>query len=104
MMTNPAPALPLPLSAQTWSEHVTRTFALAVPVMFGRAGLLIMITVAMVMVGHADSHDQAYFAAGFAPHMLVLVFGMGVVASVTVLSAQANGAGNAQQCGRIWRL
>ena len=104
MTIEPARTLPLRPSTHTLSEHVTRTFALAVPVMFGRAGLLIMITVAMVMVGHAGSHDQAYFAAGFAPHMLVLVFGMGVVASVTVLSAQANGAGNAQQCGRIWRL
>src|SRR5262249_50293588 len=72
--------------------------------MFGRAGLLVMITVALVVVGHAGPNDQAYFAAGFAPHMLVLVFGMGLVAGVTVLSAQANGAGNAQQCGRIWRL
>ena len=104
MTIEPARTLPLPHSTHTLSEHVTRTFALALPVMFGRAGLLIMITVAMVMVGHAGSNDQAYFAAGFAPHMLVLVFGMGVVASVTVLSAQANGAGNAQQCGRIWRL
>ena len=104
MTIEPARTLLLRPSTHTLSEHVTRTFALAVPVMFGRAGLLIMITVAMIMVGHAGSHDQAYFAAGFAPHMLVLVLGMGVVASVTVLSAQANGAGNAQQCGRIWRL
>jgi len=36
--------------------------------------------------------------------MLVLIFGMGVVASVTVLSAQADGAGRPEQCGRIWRL
>ena len=72
--------------------------------MFGRAGLLVVITVALVMVGHAGPNDQAYFAAGFAPHMLVLIFGMGVVASVTVLSAQADGAGRPQQCGRIWRL
>jgi MATE family multidrug resistance protein len=104
MTVAPARALPLRPPARTLSEHVTRTFALALPVMFGRAGLLIMITVALVMVGHAGPNDQAYFAAGFAPHMLVLVFGMGLVASVTVLSAQADGAGNAVQCGRIWRL
>src|SRR5262245_42989229 len=99
-----ARALPLRPPARTLSEHVTRTFALALPVMFSRAGLLIVITVALVMVGHAGPNDQAYFAAGFAPHMLVLIFGMGLVASVTVLSAQADGAGNAMQCGRIWRL
>ena len=48
------------------SEHVKRTFALALPVMFGRAGLLMAITVALVVVGHAGPNDQAYFAAGFA--------------------------------------
>ena len=94
----------LPGPARSLSEHVTTTFALALPVMFGRAGLLIVITVALVVVGHAGPNDQAYFAAGFALHMLVLVFGMGLVAGVTVLSAQANGAGHPQQCGRIWRL
>jgi multidrug resistance protein, MATE family len=104
MITAPARARPLRPPARTLSEHVMRTFALALPVMLGRAGLLIAITVALVVVGHAGPNDQAYFAAGFAPHMLVLVFGMGLVAGVTVLSAQANGAGKAQQCGRIWRL
>jgi MATE family, multidrug efflux pump len=104
MTTAPAHVRSLRRPARTLSEHVTRTLALALPVMLGRAGLLIAITVALVVVGHAGPNDQAYFAAGFALHMLVLVFGMGLVAGVTVLSAQANGAGNAQQCGRIWRL
>src|SRR3954447_16311181 len=104
MTTNLGRALPIVLPAHTWSEHAMRTFRLALPVMLGRAGLLVMITVAMVMVGHAGPNDQAYFAAGFSPHMLVLVFGIGAVAGVTVLSAQADGARNPQQCGRIWRL
>jgi MATE family multidrug resistance protein len=104
MTIAPARALPLRPPARTLPEHVTRTFALALPVMFGRAGLLVVFTVALVMVGHAGPNDQAYFAAGFAPHMLLLIFGMGVVASVTVLSAQADGAGRSEQCGRIWRL
>src|SRR5262245_60639931 len=104
MTTAPASAGALRRPARTLSEHATRTIALALPVMFGRAGLLLAITVALVVVGHAGPNDQAYFAAGFALQMLVLVFGMGLVAGVTVLSAQANGAGNAQLCGRIRRL
>jgi MATE family multidrug resistance protein len=104
MTINPARVLTLHPPAQSLSEHAMRTFRLALPVMLGRAGLLVMITVAMVMVGHAGPNDQAYFAAGFSPHMLVLVFGIGAVAGVTVLSAQADGARNPQQCGRIWRL
>jgi multidrug resistance protein, MATE family len=104
MTTARAPVRPLRSPARTLSEHVTSTFVLALPVMFGRAGLLTAITAALVVVGHAGPNDQAYFAAGFALHMLVLVFGMGLVAGITVLSAQANGAGRPQQCGRIWRL
>jgi MATE family multidrug resistance protein len=104
MTSAPAQIRSLRRPARTVSEHVTRTLALGVPVMLGRAGLLIAITVALVTVGHAGPNDQAYFAAGFALHMLVLVIGMGLVAGVTVLSAQASGAGNAQHCGRIWRL
>jgi len=104
MTTTPDRGRSVRRPARTLSEHVTYTLALALPMMFGRAGLLIAITVALVVVGHAGPNDQAYFAAGFALHMLVLVFGMGLVAGITVLSAQANGAGNAQQCGRIWRL
>jgi MATE family multidrug resistance protein len=104
MSTAPAHVRPLRRPASTLSEHVMYTLTLALPVMFGRAGLLIAITVALVVVGHAGPNDQAYFAAGFALHMLVLVFGMGLVAGVTVLSAQANGAGNPSHCGRIWRL
>ena len=76
MTIAPARALPLRPPARTLPEHLTRTIALALPVMFGRAGLLMMFTVALVMVGHAGPNDQAYFAAGFAPHMLVLIFGM----------------------------
>ena len=102
MTTAPAHVRSLRHPARTLSEHVTRTLALGLPVMLGRAGLLIAITVALVVVGHAGPNDQAYFAAGFALHMLVLVFGMGLVASVTVLSAQADGAGNAQQMRALW--
>ena len=84
MTTAPARVRSALRPARTLSEHVTSTFALALPMMFGRAGLLIAITVALVVVGHAGPNDQAYFAAGFALHMLVLVFGMGLVAGITV--------------------
>ncbi len=104
MTAAPAGVRPLRGPARTLPEHMAYTLALALPVMLGRAGLQIMITVALVVVGHAGPNDQAYFAAGFALHMLMLIFGMGLVAGITVLSAQANGAGRPQQCGRIWRL
>jgi multidrug resistance protein, MATE family len=78
--------------------------ALAVPVMFQRAGLVLMIAVGLIMTGHAGENEQAYYAAAFPIHMSILVTGIGLLLSVTVLSAQAHGAGRALDCGRIWRL
>ncbi|MGH6959355.1 MAG: MATE family efflux transporter, partial [Dongiaceae bacterium] len=90
--------------ARTLGEHLSRTIALALPVMFARSGLIVMITVGIIIAGHAGPVEQAYFAAAFAPHMVMLVIGIGLMMGVTVLSAQANGAGRPIECGRIWRL
>jgi len=77
---------------------------MAGPVMLGRWGVLIMVTVAHAMTGHASAAEQAYFALGFSPQMVMLVVGFGLLMGVTVLSAQADGAGQQARCGRIWRL
>ncbi len=104
-MTGPtAHTTPLRPPARTLSEHIRRTVALAVPVMLSRAGLLIMITIATAMTGHAGPDEQAYLALGFFPTMVLLVIGIGLMTGVVVLSAQADGAGRPDQCGRIWRL
>jgi len=95
---------PKPIPVQTFSDHIVRTMVLAVPVMFQRAGLVLMIAVGLIMTGHAGENEQAYYSAAFPIHMSVLVTGIGLLLSVTVLSAQAHGAGRALDCGRIWRL
>jgi Na+-driven multidrug efflux pump len=63
--------------------------ALAVPVMFQRAGLVLMIAVGLIMTGHAGANEQAYYSAAFPVHMSILVTGIGLLLSVTVMSAQA---------------
>jgi multidrug resistance protein, MATE family len=95
---------PRPLPAQTLSDHIVRTVILAVPVMFQRAGLVLMIAVGLIMTGHAGENEQAYYSAAFPVHMSILVTGIGLLLSVTVLSAQAHGAARPLDCGRIWRL
>ncbi|MGH6931871.1 MAG: MATE family efflux transporter [Dongiaceae bacterium] len=90
--------------ARTLNEHIRRTITLALPVMVARSGLVIMISVGIIMSGHAGPNEQAYLAAAFAPHMSMLVIGIGLMLGVTVLSAQADGAGHPEDCGRYWRL
>jgi MATE family multidrug resistance protein len=97
---SPAASVPLP----SIGHHVRRTLTLAVPVMLARAGLVVMITVDTVMVGQAGGEGLAYYAIAFAPQMLLLAIGLGLLIGATVLTAQAEGAGRPMLCGRIWRL
>jgi MATE family multidrug resistance protein len=92
------------IDTQTLPEHIVRTLILAVPVMLARSGLVLMIAAGLIMTGHAGEDEQAYLSAAFPIHMSILVTGIGLMLSVTVLSAQAHGAGRHLDCGRIWRL
>ena len=92
------------IDTQTLPEHIVRTLILAVPVMLARSGLVLMIAAGLIMTGHAGENEQAYLSAAFPVHMSILVTGIGLMLSVTVLSAQAHGAGRHLDCGRIWRL
>jgi MATE family multidrug resistance protein len=89
---------------QSFVHHVQRTIVLALPVMLARAGLVVMLTVDTVLVGRAGAHELAYFAISTAPHLIMLTIGTGLLVSVVVLTAQADGAGRQSECGRIWRL
>jgi MATE family, multidrug efflux pump len=72
--------------------------------MLARAGLVVMITVDTVMVGQAGGEELAHYAIAFAPQMLLLAIGFGLLVGAVVLTAQADGAGRHSLCGRIWRL
>ena len=98
-----APSL-TPAAEHRIGHHVRRTVALALPVMLARAGLVVMITVDTVMVGRAGGEQLAHYAIAFAPQMLLLSVGFGLLVGATVLTAQADGAGRQTLCGRIWRL
>src|SRR3546814_5173779 len=64
---------------QTLGHHIRRTFALAVPVMFARAGLVVMMAVDTIMVGHAGGQELAFFSISLAPQMALLVTGIGLL-------------------------
>lgn len=101
-MTATSAALPNP--DQTLGHHIRRTVALAVPVMFARAGLIVMMAVDTMMVGHAGGQELAFFSISLAPQMTLLVTGIGLLVGTVVLAAQADGAGRPERAGRIWRL
>ena len=87
--------------AASLREHIVRTLRLAGPVIATRCGLLIMVTVDTVMTGRAGSGELAYLAAAFAPHITLMVTGIGFLAGAVILVSQADGAGRRVDCGRI---
>ncbi len=89
--------------ADSITEHVRRTLKLAVPVMIARAGLVIMVTVDTIMVGQVNSDMLAHYGISLAPHVTLLVLGIGLMAATTILSAQAEGGGRRAAVGGIWR-
>lgn len=94
-----APGGDLPLR-----EHLRRTLRLAGPVMASRAGLLVMASVDTVMAGRAGADQLAWYGIAITPQLACLLVGMGLLMGTVVLTAQTDGAGHPELCGRIWRL
>ncbi|HEX3065015.1 MAG TPA: MATE family efflux transporter [Dongiaceae bacterium] len=88
----------------TLTQHIQRTFTLALPVMLARAGLVVMVAVDTILVGRASSHELAFFAISAAPQIIMIAVSVGLMVGTVVLTAQADGAGRQQECGRFWRL
>ena len=88
----------------TLAQHVRRTFSLAYPVMLARAGLVVMLAIDTIFVGRFSSHQLAFFAISAAPQLIMVAVSVGLMVGAVVLTAQADGAGRQQECGRFWRL
>lgn len=101
------PPQPLPQSlplATAIRSHVFDTVRLAVPVMFSRAGLLLLTLVDTMMVGRFGAQDLAYLSLGIGPQLVLMLVAIGVLQGGIVLTAQAYGAGEYKSCGDIWRV
>jgi MATE family multidrug resistance protein len=95
--TGAAPSPPRTLTGQ-----IRRTLGLALPVMAARAGLILMITVDSIMAGQASAEALAHYGISMAPHVFLLVVGIGLLVGTVVLVGQADGAGRPRDCGRAW--
>ncbi len=103
MNSTSQPSPPRP-AARSIRKHLKRTLQLAVPVMLGRIGILIMVAVDTAMTGHEGPVELAYYALATAPQIPMLLVGIGLLLGTVVLTAQADGAGDTRACGRIWRV
>lgn len=99
------PAVPADSSPRSapFGRHIMETLRLAVPVMLARVGLVAMVVVDTLMCGQAGPEALASYGISLAPQATLMVAGFGLLMGTGVLVAQADGAGRAELCGRIWR-
>ena len=90
--------------AASLREHVVRTLELAGPVIVARCGLLVMVTVDTIMTGRAGGDELAYLGVAIAPHLTLLVVGIGLLSGTVILVSQADGAGRRRDCGRVLQV
>jgi len=77
------------------------TFALALPIVAGQLGQMLMGWADTIMVGHLGVGPLAACAFGSAVVNLFLIFGFGLVSSVSVRVSQEFGAGRPRQAGEV---
>lgn len=85
------------------AREARRTVALALPIIVGQVGNVLMGVVDTVMIGQVGRVPLA--ASAFANNVLVvfLVSGFGVLSAVSVLVARAHGASRPEECGEYLR-
>ena len=83
--------------------HVGELARLAAPTMVQRGGVLAMSVVDTMMVGNYSATELAYQAIGFVPYAFVLLFMLGGVMGVLIVTSNAFGADDLPGCGAAWR-
>ena len=106
MAIAPPSTLPLPDSPGTRGKdgrELLTTLTLAAPIMAGHVGQMLMGLVDTLMIGRVGVADLAASALANNLFHIILVFGLGLLTSISVLAANAHGAGEAQEVGRTLR-
>jgi MATE family multidrug resistance protein len=86
-----------------WWRELRPTLALALPIMAGMLSQMLMGMADTIMVGQVGVVPLAASAFVNAVAHLPLVFGLGLLSSIAVLTAQAYGARQADEAGEILR-
>lgn len=86
-----------------WLRETRPTLALALPIMAGMVGQMLMGLADTIMVGRVGVVPLAACAFVNAVAHLPLVFGLGLLSAIAVLTSQAYGARRAEEAGEVLR-
>lgn len=71
--------------------------------MVARAGVVFMFFVDSLMTGRGGAHELAFLGQGLAAQSVMMLISIGLLQGSMVLIAQAYGAGEIGECGRVWK-
>ena len=92
-----------PAQQSSWLAEARATFGLAIPIMAGFVGQMLMGIADTMMVGRVGTLPLAAVSLGFHLSHLLMVTGFGVISGITVFTAQAFGAQRRDETGEILR-
>lgn len=104
----PPTSAPISADAPEWlrvrvRRHVSELIRLAGPVVLSRAGILLISTVDLMMLGRVSTQATAFYAQALIPFITLMVTGIGLMYGTLVASSHAYGRGEFKECGAIWR-
>lgn len=88
---------------QSWLSETKKTFVLAIPIVTGMVGQMLIGIADTVMVGRVGTVPLAAVSLGFYLSHVLMVTGFGVIAGITVFTAHAFGAKRPEEAGGVLR-
>ncbi len=88
---------------KSYKEHLKETIKLAIPVVIGQLGHIMLGLTDSIMVGQVGAVPLAASSLVNSVVYLILVFGFGMTLAITPLVSIARGRGQKDQCGVILR-
>ena len=106
-MDTPPPTQPTRIEIEGFSgrlrRHSTELVRLATPIVISRSGFLFLVMADTVMTGRFDAEELAYLAIGLGLIMPMMITSLGMIMGTLVLTANAFGAGRADEEVRLSR-
>jgi len=84
-------------------RHVSEMLRLAPPIVLARSGIIVMVLVDTIIVGHYSALELGYLGIGMSLVQPIVVTSLGLIMGTLVLTANHFGGGRLHECGAVWR-
>lgn len=98
------PRFPSPEFTAKVALNARASMRLALPAMASRAGILLMLSVDTIMVGHTGQDQLAFLIVAASLQSILMLIAIGFLQGTMVLVSQAFGAREYDFCGEVWRV